>query len=138
MAKEHATTVKVKGKECKLLRNQLLVGTHTGPDYEAEPDPETGKFPSKKHRRVTGEPAPVVRDIVNLETKLGEKFKCLDGPALKKPVATKKTPVDVTFSDDALDNQSAEELVEIAKSLSVELTGEEDADELRSKIREAS
>lgn len=115
--------------DVKLLRNKLLVGKHTGPDYQAEPN-ENGKYPSKKYKA-----GDIVLDRVNLEHKLGsEKFRCLDGPAkggVKKGVAAEG-------SVDTLDEMSPDELKQVAEDYNIELTGDEDAEELREKIRSSN
>lgn len=131
--------------ELKLFRNRLLVGSH-GPaiDYTQPPDPETGKRPKKRYRVVTGEPLPIVLDVVNLEQKCGsEKFRCLDGkPNIVKPkakaakAAEPETDIKIEEPSDTLDSMSPEELVQMASDYGATLTGDEDAEQLRAKIRE--
>lgn len=146
MAKQRKSEVTVKGVKHKLLRNLLLMGGHEGFDYTAEPDKD-GNFPSKKWKKVTGEPDPLILDIVNLQDKLGaDKFRCIDGPPPKpkKLMVTKQGPtsdLDSLVEDDGttdpLDGQTPEQLTEVATSLGIELEGDESADDIRAKIREA-
>lgn len=126
----------------KLLRNRLLVGGHSGPDYEAEPDKD-GKYPTKRYKFVNGQPAPIVKDIVNLEHKCGsDKFRCLDGaPKIAQPKVKLKAPpveTDIEVDSDTLANMSPEELVQMATDYGLTLDGTESAEELREKLRETA